>query len=107
MYLKFHKHKVKKFEWLRKQKPALNTGLYKTPIEICQDNFKYFSTHVFRLFVYNNLRVVRLAKIKQHTARRKINRILRTYIYNFRAFKSEIKRIEGIAACERKKLLHD
>ena len=35
LYEKFHRHKVRKFDWLRKKKPALNTGLYKTPAEIC------------------------------------------------------------------------
>ena len=100
MYAKFHKHKVRKFAWLRKQKPALNTGLYKTPPEICQDNFKYLSALAFRMMVFNNLLAVKLAKVKQRTSKRKINRAIKTYIEKFKAIKLEVERLERIAALE-------
>ncbi len=49
-------------------------------MEMCQDNYKYISALLVRMMVYNNLRAVRLAKIKQQTSKRKIHRALKTYI---------------------------
>lgn len=101
MYARFHKHKIRKFGWLKKSKPVLNTGLYKTPIEVCQDNYKYISALVFRMMVYNNLRAVKLAKIKQQISKRKIERALKTYTEKCQLIKLEVDRLERIAAYER------
>ena len=59
------------------------------------------------MMVYNNLRAVKLAKVKQYCSRRKINQALKTYISKYKVIKLEVERLERIAALEREQQKRD
>ena len=89
----FHQHKTK-------VRRPLNTGLYRTPTEIAQDNFRYFRTLLNINTVKLNIQQIFLAKFRQRTAKRMIDRNLRRLIRVNLALYEDRARIMRIAAEE-------